>query len=216
MATLRPESDSLPPRVRVNAAPALQSGSALRWAAALVPVVAVVGLFVALRPPGVPVDGPGPAPAAVAPAAHLDRSERSQPRLVLYRKVGGLTEAVAGNSQARRGDLVQVGYVAAGLRHGVIVSIDGRRAATLHLPTFGQPATLEPLGEHLLPNTYELDDAPAFERFFFVAASQSVDAMVVLESARRLALDPDRARSEPLVLPVGCTQASLLLHKTAP
>jgi hypothetical protein len=109
--------------------------------------------------------------------------------------------------------VVQVAYVAAGRTHGVILSVDGRGAVTLHAPEAGgEPVALAPSGTHSLPRAYELDDAPHFERFFFITADASFALEPVLASARTLAGRPD-ARTAPLSLPQGLTQVSFTLEK---
>ena len=92
--------------------------------------------------------------------------------ITLYRKAGNGTEILTDGSRARRGDTLQIGYTAAGMRYGVIASLDGRGSVTLHLPQRPGPASELQPGAVLLPVSYELDDAPGFERFFFVASMQ--------------------------------------------
>jgi hypothetical protein len=84
-------------------------------------------------------------------------------------------------------------------RYGVIFSIDGRAAVTLHYPyTPGQSTRL--VSGKLVPlkEAYTLDDAPDFEIFFFVISDKPLDSGTVLKAAEQLALDPAEAveRSE--------------------
>jgi hypothetical protein len=89
--------------------------------------------------------------------------------LRIHRKTGAGSELVRDRDRVRRGDILQLGYVAAGRRYGVIASIDARGTVTLHLPeTPGPAARLERSGERALPHSFELDDSPGFERFVFV------------------------------------------------
>ncbi|MBN1838324.1 MAG: hypothetical protein JW820_20865, partial [Spirochaetales bacterium] len=110
----------------------------------------------------------------------------------------------------------QLGYVAAARAYGVILSIDGRGVVTLHFPVGSTGAgELEREGESLLPFAYELDDAPGFERFFFVTGPEPFAVDSVLEAAERLAADPEQARQAPLILPGELEQVSMMLKKTA-
>jgi hypothetical protein len=113
------------------------------------------------------------------------------------------------------GDRLQVHYDAADHELGVIVSIDGGGATTLHFPSEPDDApTLAGGGGVALDHSYELDDAPGFERFFFVTAPREsdLDVQLVLASARELASTP-AARTAPLRLPAPLGQTSILLSK---
>ncbi|PRQ07266.1 hypothetical protein [Enhygromyxa salina] len=136
--------------------------------------------------------------------------------LVIDRRTGSGHERLAEGETAREGDLLQLSYVAAGQREGVILSIDGAGAVTLHHPSeASDPPTLTDGEEVPLTHAYELDDAPSFERFVFVTrdgASPSVAE--VLAAAEQLASDPSTARTEPLALAgEGWQQHSLVLRK---
>jgi len=119
-------------------------------------------------------------------------------------------------AQVDRGDVVQVSYVAAGNHFGVVVSLDGRGGVTLHHPgAVHEVPRVHARGETPLPNAFELDDAPGFERFFFVTGARvSLDPASVLEAAHALAADGlVAARDEPLPLPAELGQSSFLLRK---
>jgi len=94
-----------------------------------------------------------------------------KPSLRIHRKTKTGSELLRAGVSVRKGDTLQLGYVAAGRRYGVIASIDGRGTVTLHLPEVPGPAVvLSRAGEHALPHAYELDDSPGFERFIFVTS----------------------------------------------
>jgi hypothetical protein len=100
----------------------------------------------------------------------------------------------------------------------VILSVDGRGKVTWHTPSgyAGQPLsspTLDMKGQVVLPAAYELDDAPGFERFFFVYSSSPFDVAAVDRAARALASQPSRAVVEPLGLGTGMGQYSFLVKK---
>jgi len=140
-----------------------------------------------------------------------------QPRLLVYRQQGSGVVLLEQDDQARPRDRLQLAYVAGGRGHGALVSIDGRGAVTLHLPSAGDgSASLEASGAHMLPFSIELDDAPEFERFFLVVAEQAFELQQVLRPARELATSPQRARTERLQLPPGLEQISFVLRKASP
>ena len=87
----------------------------------------------------------------------------------------------------------------------------------MHWPE-GSADTAAPLsakGEVKLPSAYELDDAPAFERFFLVTSEAPFAMTSVLDAARTLAAHPAAARTQALPLPPALTQLALTLDKTS-
>jgi anti-sigma factor RsiW len=161
--------------------------------------------------PGAPA-GARPAPARSAPApAPGERLKGLEPSLLLFRRTDAGSEALADGSVARAGDVVRVGYRAAGRTHGVIVSVDGRGVVTVHLPARGDEAAELHGGETvLLDRAYELDDAPRFERFYLVTADRAFPLAPVVDAARAgaRASDPGELR-----LPPSLKQTTFLLRK---
>lgn len=99
--------------------------------------------------------------------------------IVLRRQVGGGSELLAPGDEVTPGDALLVGYRAAGLPHGVLASLDGAGEVTLHFPADdGASTALKPAGVIAL-HTFELDDAPRFERFVFVTSQTPIDVGVV-------------------------------------
>jgi hypothetical protein len=137
---------------------------------------------------------------------------KGAPQLLIYRESAGGGELLADRAVVREGDRLQIKYVPAGRAYGAIVSVDGRGAVTLHYPESAAGSTR--LGNEngaALDWSYTLDDAPGFERFFFVTAPREFAASVVFDSAKRLA--GAGARSGPLEVPEGFEQTSVLLTK---
>jgi hypothetical protein len=92
-----------------------------------------------------------------------------------------------------------------------VVSIDGRGFVTRHLPSDGtRAAELDVRGPVTLASAFELDDAPAFERFFFVTSAEPFAASVVTEAAADLAR---RRSGQRLELPATLEQSTFLLRK---
>ncbi len=133
-------------------------------------------------------------------------------RLIAFRKAGDKAQRLAPGATVRAGDVLQLRFNGAGRRHGLIASIDGAGTVTLHFPDAEDAATDLPLKTTDLPHAYALDDAPRFERFFFIADDQPIDVGATLARLRALAgrADGDRA---PLELSSHVRQVSLLLHK---
>ncbi len=132
------------------------------------------------------------------------------PGLIIYRKVPQGVEELGHGSRVRPGDVLQVSYRATGAADGVIISVDGRGAVTLHFPASpDDPTTLNGEGAQALPRAYELDDAPDFERFFFVTSDQPIEIEIVLAAGRALGAEVNNT----LTLPDGLRQVDFLLSK---
>jgi hypothetical protein len=136
-------------------------------------------------------------------------------RLVVFRQAGDHPERLDPDALVRPGDLVQLRYNAGGQRFGVIASIDGAGVVTLHYPAREDAppdATALAAKPTALSQAYALDDAPRFERFFFITAADPVDVQQSLAALRSLAARADRATAS-LRLPAGVRQWSLRLRK---
>jgi anti-sigma factor RsiW len=132
-----------------------------------------------------------------------DRIKGLKPSLAIYRRTATGSETLADGSVARAGDLLRVGYAGAGRGYGVIVSIDGRGAVTLHLPPAGErAAALVSGGITLLDQAYELDEAPGWERFYFVTSDTPFDVAPIMAAARKAASGTDGFRPPPATLAI--------------
>lgn len=141
---------------------------------------------------------------------------KGDPQLLVDRIEDERPVRMTADQSVKAGDRLQVSYRAAGAMQGAIVSIDGAGVATLHFPAaVDEDPRLHQGGRIPLRESYELDDAPGFERFFFVTVGEAeprLDVAAVVDAAERLARS-DAARSGELVLPAGWRQQSLLLLK---
>jgi hypothetical protein len=184
------------------------------WAPALATAATAFVVVLWVGHKGPPTTAPGGDPIVDGEV----RSKGIGPRLLLYRKEGEQVAQLQPGSSAQSGDLIQLGYLANGQRYGVIVSVDARGGATLHFPlTADAPMALGRGGPVLLDRAFQLDDAPAFERFFLVTTDEAHRAALrvedVLAAARRLAADSAVAETAPLTLAAGLHQESFLLRK---
>jgi len=103
---------------------------------------------------------------------------KGSPRLVAFRQVGDQVERLAQDTVVHAGDVIQLRYNVGGQGYGMIASVDGAGAVTLHFPLGEDPppeATAVSPETATLPDAYALDDAPRFERFFFITADGPVD-----------------------------------------
>ena len=87
--------------------------------------------------------------------------------------------------------MLSIAYRAEDAPYGVIVSVDGAGEVTLHFPADETgDTTLQQYGNIRLPHAFELDNAPDFERFYFVTADAPLSPRAVLAAVPTAAFDP--------------------------
>lgn len=139
------------------------------------------GLLLAVRH----LPDPGNTQVTESPEAYEVRLKGSEAGLAIFRKAKGGAELLPPHSLAKPGDTLQVFYHSRGPAYGVIFSVDGTGAVTLHLPEDGGSATALQAGDLLpLPHAYRLDRAPRLERFFLITAPRPFPVDGFLERAR--------------------------------
>jgi anti-sigma-K factor RskA len=140
--------------------------------------------------------------------------DMSKPQLLVHRKRSDRIELLKSGARGKAGDLLQLAYIAAKQSHGVILSIDGNGNVTLHFPDKeNNPTNLEQDKKILLPNAIELDNAPGFERFFFITSSVEINTAEILKKAGTLANNPARAKKDNMDLPENVNQYSIIIIK---
>lgn len=128
---------------------------------------------------------PGNLPVTEGQEAYAVRLKGSEAGLAIFRKSRGAAELLPPHSLAKSGDTLQVFYHNRGPAYGVIFSLDGSGALTLHLPETGNEASALQAGDLLpLPHAYRLDRAPRLERFFLITAPQPFAIGGLLDRAR--------------------------------
>jgi hypothetical protein len=180
-----------------------------RWSFPLATAIAVLVLVVsAWRIPA------GSVPGGASETASTERVKGLRPSLLVYRRTASGTETLADGAIARPGDRLRLGYSAVDRPFGAILSIDGRGTVTMHLPPNGHAAA--PLGRGdrtLLDTAFELDDAPRWERFYFVTAREAFTIEPIVQAARRAAARVAERPPDALDLPHGYDQATFFLQK---
>lgn len=164
-------------------------------------------LALALVLDAVPERDPSVSPLAREADAEQLIAKGLEPYLSIYRRTRASPERLPERARVRAGDTLQLAYVAAGQRFGVVASVDGRGAVTLHLPeAAGRAAALDDGGETALPHAFELDDTPGSERFVFVTGAAPFDTGAVVAH-----LEGKLPR-----LPAGLSLRSTELEKSSP
>jgi hypothetical protein len=159
---------------------------------------------------------------STAPSTSMDspvffestRVKGGDPYLLIYREraVGG--ERLEDHHFINEGDSLQISFIPHGNTYGVIFSIDGRGVVTLHYPYSPFESSQLPGDDQtFLDFAYQLDDAPGFERFFFVSSDKPIAIESILNQAETLAANPFQAQTAQLNLPEGIQQYSINLCK---
>jgi hypothetical protein len=202
LARLPPETFAARVIAAAAAAPAerVDDVGPRRRAALLVPALAVAAMLVVVvrAPPSAPTD-----------------TAKGGPALLVHRRDGSTTVPVHSGDVVSAGDVVQLQTRAPGFSDGVVLSVDGAGRVTRHFPEDGRPTAL-PQGTAALPFSFELDDAPGFERFVFVAAHHALEPAAVelaLRTATTRASSAEAAARAALVLPDDVMVTEVLLCK---
>ncbi|MCL2219183.1 MAG: hypothetical protein FWC23_04680 [Chitinispirillia bacterium] len=178
----RKAETALAGRARAAGAPAAAVyGGMMRWA---FPIFACVALLLLL-----PLGGILPTDSRVAQGdVYEDRPKGvivSEPALEVWRKTGGDAEKLAPEAAVRAGDIVQLRYIVPGPCYGALISMDGRGVLTVHLSDDNGGAARLISGRPVaLDDAYQLDDAPTYEAFYLITASNDFE----LESVKRTLL----------------------------
>ncbi len=144
------------------------------------------------------------------------RIKGQQPEIKVYRQTSDGAEELKNEDTVYENDLLQVSYIAAGAAYGVILSIDGSGAVTLHHPggVIGDQQ-LANGGEYALPFSYQLDNAPRFERFYFISGNEEIPMDLLMSEAERVAMSRTGLWADKFHLPEQFRQESLLLLKNS-
>ncbi|MBM3294388.1 MAG: hypothetical protein FJY82_07655 [Candidatus Aminicenantes bacterium] len=135
-------------------------------------------------------------------------------RLEVYRKAGASVEILKDGDTVRAGDLLQIAYRPAGKLFGVIASLDGRGTVTLHYPESERALTRLAAGPLVrLETSYELDDAPGFECFYFLTAAAELDVREALSRISASAKMKPEASKIRLDLPNGWDRFTVCYRK---
>ena len=133
---------------------------------------------------------------AVGPDAPDTTRIKGDPAISIRKQEGSRGTLLSPGDTVKPGDALLVSYRSGDWPHGVIVSLDGAGEVTLHFPADASESTALQHGGSVPLHTFELDDAPGFERFFIVTSSEPIEVERVMESVRALGRGPDPASAE--------------------
>ncbi|MBQ3716693.1 MAG: hypothetical protein II892_14125 [Fibrobacter sp.] len=140
-------------------------------AAALVLSVVTVALFSQkeITPSGME-QGAGTDVAMLMDSGNSTRIKGMDSRMEAWKKTDGGIAKLEDMSDVREGDEIQLRYSVPQKCYGLLFSMDGNGAITMHMGDGDKAIALEPGKMVTLPYAYKLDDAPQFEKFFFLVS----------------------------------------------
>ncbi len=140
----------------------------------------------------------------------------SGPHMYIYKKDGSIATRLSNRETVSEGDVVQVSYNASGARYGAILSIDGNGCVTQHYPQSGSKSVQLVQGEEIaLPQAYQFDDAPDFERFVFITSDSSFTVDRIYSAVSRdISKNQLMLADLSVYLPAGTSVSELVLLKS--
>ena len=133
----------------------------------------------------------------VAMAAQNDavRIKGFSARMEVWKKTGDSAVQMENLGEAREGDEIQLRYAVAEKCFGLLFSMDGNGTITMHMGHGNRAVELEPGKMTTLPFAYKLDNAPKFEKFFFLTSKNEfelnagdIDALLKQDGVKTVSL----------------------------
>ena len=96
-------------------------------------------------------------------------------RMEVWKKIGDSAVQMSNLDEAREGDAIQLRYSVPEKCFGLLFSMDGNGTLTMHMAEGNKAIALEPGKMTTLPFAYKLDNAPKFEKFFFLTSRDNFE-----------------------------------------
>ena len=116
-------------------------------------------------------------------------------RMEVWKKTGDSAVQMENLGEAHEGDEIQLRYAVAEKCFGLLFSMDGNGTITMHMGHENRAVELEPGKMITLPFAYKLDNAPKFEKFFFLTSKSEfelnagdIDASLKQEGVKAVSL----------------------------
>ncbi|MBN1500442.1 MAG: hypothetical protein JW982_09810 [Spirochaetes bacterium] len=136
-------------------------------------------------------------------------------KLNIYKKSSGENFMLNSNDSIKNGDLIQLQYFVAEKKYGAIFSIDGNKNITRHFPYTpdSSETLLKPNTNTFLQNSYQLDNAPYFEIFYFIISDKPVDIKYITDRLSDFAANEKNIENSDLKFDKEYTVISFPLKK---
>lgn len=147
--------------------------------------------------------------------ASAERAKGNGAHLFVYLKDGNKAIQIDSGARVKEGDVLQLSYVSGGARYGAILSIDGKGTVSFHYPeSGGSSAKLQDGGEIPLDFAYQLDNAPNFERFFFITGPKPFTTAAFVENIKMRSKIGDLQTADlSHIVPIGTNLVDLTVLK---
>ena len=120
-------------------------------------------------------DGAQPMEVAMVDQSDDVRIKGLSARMEVWKKTGDSAVQMNNLGEAREGDEIQLRYAVAEKCYGLLFSMDGNGTITMHMGEGNKAIGLEPGKMTTLPFAYKLDNAPKFEKFFFLTSKDEFE-----------------------------------------
>jgi hypothetical protein len=163
-------------------------GRQIQWAGALALLVLAALPMIMVQSPSEP---------------EVVRLKGKPAELRLFRNTPTGPARVTSGDSAIAGEIIQVEFHPGGFAYGAIYSVDGNGSVTLHWPAQPNASTAwSTVSEYRLPEAFELDQAPGFERFHLVVSQKPIDLTTLANQVAASAKQDERWLSGQFPKPV--------------
>ncbi|MDY6933335.1 MAG: hypothetical protein SVZ03_03835 [Spirochaetota bacterium] len=115
-----------------------------------------------------------------------ERSKGNPAQLFIYKKTGNSVHRLKEGATARENDILQIAFISEKQPYVMIVSVDGNNAVTLHFPDSETGSSGVVLHKKMvIPNSYTLDRAPLYEKFFMITSLNKFNIPEMLKFIKR-------------------------------
>ncbi|MDH5716843.1 MAG: DUF4384 domain-containing protein [Spirochaetia bacterium] len=143
----------------------------------------------------------------------LTRLKGESEKLFVYIQRNNKIDLLSNEAIVYEGDKLQLAYKSE-FDYGLILSIDGRGAITLHLPHEKNASLKINKNEKTgLPYSYTLDDAPVFEKFFFLTSEKEFYVTDIMKIVNKFANDTAIVFNSNLPLDENIKQTTFIVSK---
>lgn len=118
------------------------------------------------------VNGGAPAQVALIETQSDTRIKGMEARMEVWKKTPAGIVQMSDLDEAREGDEIQLRFAVPEKCFGLLFSMDGNGALTMHMGDGAKAIELAPGKMNSLPFAYKLDNAPHFEKFFLVTSQK--------------------------------------------
>ncbi|MES0490243.1 MAG: hypothetical protein ABUK01_09635 [Leptospirales bacterium] len=143
-----------------------------------------------------------------------NRIKGVETKLLAYTRNGSHVDQLTPQSTLHEGENLQLAYFTSSPGYGVIFSVDGRGEITLHFPSTKKAEQKLQSGKNIyLEFSYELDDAPEFEKFFFLQSEKEIDTEELLKLIKKVATRGENIKSKNFKVPGQYKQTTFMILK---